>query len=370
MPGWRNGSGPVSGRPVISWRCNRLTVSRGIWAPLPWLAGGIATALAGCTTLPPVRRAPVDLDTHAGAAVVAGGSATLDVLTFNIEGLGWPARRNRAPFLRRIGARLAELNAKGEAPDVVLVQEMFSPAAVSAMTKAGYPYQAWGPSRTQKRRRPAPDAMAGPFRWKKGETGLHLVGSGLAILSRYPIVADASEPFGKHRCAGFDCLSNKGMQQVRIRIPGVPQPVDIFNTHLNSQGASRVPAARSGAAHAIQVDDLAGFVAAAGEPKVPTILGGDFNMRGAPERLARFDAALDRLTMVHRFCAAPASPCAVRVSWDGDAPWMDTEDLQLFADGARVRVTPIRVEAMFDGAASGPQLSDHDGFRVTYRLDW
>ncbi len=303
-------------------------------------------------------------------AAPAQGRATLDVLTFNIEGLGWPARRNRAPSLRRIGARLAELNAQGQAPDVVLVQEMFSPAAVSAMAKAGYPYQAWGPSRTQKRRRPGLDPIAGPFRWKKGETGFHLVGSGLAILSRYPIVADASEPFGKHRCAGFDCLSNKGMQQVRIRIPGVPQPVDIFNTHLNSQGASRVPAARSGAAHAIQVEDLAAFVAAIDGRKVPTILGGDFNMRGAPERLARFDAALDRLTMVHRFCATPASPCAVRVSWDGDEPWMDTEDLQLFADGSQVRVTPIRVEAMFDGAESDPQLSDHDGFRVTYRLDW
>jgi len=28
------------------------------------------------------------------------------------------------------------------------------------------------------------------------------------------------------------------------------------------------------------------------------------------------------------------------------------------------------VEAMFDGADGLPQLSDHDGFRVTYRLRW
>ena len=54
----------------------------------------------------------------------------------------------------------------------------------------------------------------------------------------------------------------------------------------------------------------------------------------------------------------------------GDAPWMDTQDLQFFADGERLAVRPVRAEALFDGGASGPQLSDHDGFLVTYELRW
>ena len=54
----------------------------------------------------------------------------------------------------------------------------------------------------------------------------------------------------------------------------------------------------------------------------------------------------------------------------GDAPWMDTQDLQFFWPGDRVSIRPIRVEAMFDGGPSGPELSDHDGFLVTYELSW
>ena len=58
------------------------------------------------------------------------------------------------------------------------------------------------------------------------------------------------------------------------------------------------------------------------------------------------------------------------MSWDGDEPWMDTQDLQFYADGRTVRIRPLRVEAMFDGGPSGPRLSDHDGFLVTYELRW
>lgn len=339
------------------------------------LIGGVALCLAGCTSLPPARLAtsqavPAPTPVVRRSADGASASTTLDVLSFNIEGLGWPARKNRAPSLRRIGVALAKMNANGDAPDVVLVQEMFSAAAVRAMTRAGYPYQAWGPSRTQRKRLPEEGRMESPFRWRKGETGLHLVGSGLAVLSRYPIVAALSEPFGKHRCAGFDCLSNKGVQQVRIAIPGVPQAVDLFNTHLNSQGASRVPAERHGPAQALQVADLASFVTVAGGGPTPKIFGGDFNMRGAAERLAGLESALGGFTLVHRYCSAPNSPCDVRMSWDGDAPWLDTEDLQLFSDGGAVRILPTRIEAMFDGSENNPQLSDHDGLRVSYRLSW
>jgi hypothetical protein len=49
---------------------------------------------------------------------------------------------------------------------------------------------------------------------------------------------------------------------------------------------------------------------------------------------------------------------------------MDTQDLQLFSSGEIVTVRPIRVEAVFDGSPGSPRLSDHDGFRVTYRLSW
>ncbi|MEH3105120.1 MAG: endonuclease/exonuclease/phosphatase family protein [Sphingomonas phyllosphaerae] len=332
-------------------------------------------ASAACTTLPPVRhehgplpaapRPPIAVDHAEGRA-----STTIDVLSFNVEGLAWPARRGRAPSLARIGRILATLNARGAAPDVILIQEMFSPAAVRALSRAGYRYRVRGPTRTQRRTLPASGRVPGPRRWGKGETGFHLVGSGLAILSRYPIVAESSQPFGSRHCAGFDCLSNKGALHARIQVPGVPTAIDLFDTHLNAQAESRVPAQRHGAAQALQRADLARFLAATGTDRVPAIVGGDFNMAGTPDRLAKLEEALAAYTMVHRFCAASATPCEVRLSWDGDAPWVDTEDLQLFRSTQDVSVTPVRIEAMFDGTAGQPQLSDHDGLRVTYRLEW
>ena len=62
--------------------------------------------------------------------------------------------------------------------------------------------------------------------------------------------------------------------------------------------------------------------------------------------------------------------CDVRMSWDGDEPWMDTQDLQFYWPGSLISVRPIRVEAVFDGRPGSPQLSDHDGFLVTYGLEW
>ncbi|WP_271300970.1 endonuclease/exonuclease/phosphatase family protein [Sphingomonas sp. CV7422] len=362
-------------RPSISPLTAKLTPSATRRATAQHIACALLLLVTGCTKLPAAKlasgAAPIPAESNVvHSADGAEASTTLEVLTFNIEGLGWPARRGRASSLKQIGATLADLNARGKAPDVILVQEMFSAAAVKAMTQAGYPYRAWGPTRTRRSRLTATDRMRGPKLWRKGETGFHLVGSGLAVLSRYPIIASESEPFGKNRCAGFDCLSNKGIQHVRIAVPGVSQPIDIFNTHLNSQKASRVPPERHGAAHALQVNELARFVAAKSAPRAPGIFGGDFNMRGASDRLAHFEASLSGFTMVHRYCAAPNAACEVAASWDGDEPWLDTEDLQLFSSGAAVTVRPTKVEAMFDAPASGDRLSDHDGLKVAYRLAW
>ena len=339
------------------------------------VVGALALAVAGCASLPPARLATDGIGIAPAPTITRSAdrqeaSTTLEVVTYNIEGLGWPARRGRAPSLQQIGATLADLHARGEAPDVIMVQEMFSPAAMRAIRRAGYPYQAWGPTRTQRRRLPAEGRAQAPYRWSKGETGIHLVGSGLAILSRYPIVATRSEPFGKHRCAGFDCLSNKGVQHARIAIPGVPQPIEIFNTHLNSQGASRVRPERNGAAQLLQTRDLRRFVADASGADMPKILGGDFNMRGTPARLARLESSMSEFTMVHRYCASPESPCTLSESSFENEPWLNTEDLQFFSSGSKVTISPVAVEPMFDDSASGPRLSDHDGLKVAYRLTW
>ena len=337
----------------------------------PFVAAG-ALALAACGPKPPLRVMACDAAPAASVTVAKDGqsaSATLSVLTYNLEGLGWPARKGRSAELKQIGERLAAMRKAGRGPDVILFQEMFSGAAKRAVEASGYPAIAPGPRRTTRPYIADQGKMAGKAKPLKGELGIKLVGGGLAIASRYPIVETALDAYGRRACAGLDCLSNKGVMLARIAMPGVPAPIDIYNTHMNSRGASGVSEARDGEAHARQAIAASEFIARTQDMAVPLIFGGDFNMRHSEDRWAEF-SEYHPLTLVHEVCIDPASACEVKMSWDGDAPWMDTQDLQFFADGAELTVRPIRVEALFDGGASGPQLSDHDGFLVTYELSW
>lgn len=336
------------------------------------LAGFCALALAACSPKPPLRVMACDAAPTAPVTLSGDGrlaTTTLTVLTYNLEGLGWPARRGRARELGEIGARLAAMREDGSAPDVILFQEMFSSAAKRAVAASGYPAIAPGPQRTTKPFAAGAEKMPGKSKPLKGEVGFKLLGGGLAIASRYPIVDTALDAYGRRACAGLDCLSNKGVMLARIRMPGVPAPIDIYNTHMNSRGASGVSEARDGEAHARQAIAASEFIARTQDMAVPLIFGGDFNMRHSEDRWAEF-SEYHPLALVHEVCVNPASGCEVRMSWDGDAPWMDTQDLQFFADGEQLTVRPVRVEAMFDGGASGPRLSDHDGFLVTYELRW
>lgn len=342
----------------------RLSVSR------PWV-GLLGFLASSCATPLPLRSmAPQDATPPVVAPAADGmATTTLTVLTYNIEGLGWPARSGRAPSLRQIGDRLAALRAQGRGPDVILFQEMFSGPAKSAVAATGYPAIIAGPRRTTRARGVTTEPLPGRSHIKRGEVGMHLTGSGLAIASRYPIIHVDMHAYGRRSCAGIDCLANKGVVLARISIPCVPTPIDIYDTHMNSRGASRAPAHRNLEAHDRQSLEASAFIDRTHDDAYPVIFGGDFNMRHSEPRWENF-SRYQSFDLVHRVCADPASGCDVQMSWDGDEPWMDTQDLQFFWPGDQVSIRPIRVEAMFDGGDSGPELSDHDGFLVTYQLSW
>lgn len=330
-----------------------------------------AASLAACATPSPYRELSCSSTSAPVLQTIYDGrkSTTLSVLTYNIEGLGFPARSGRAIYLRKIAQRLAELRTEGRAPDVVLFQEMFSGAAKRAIADSGYPAIASGPHRTSAPGNSNKEPLPGRSHIKRGEIGIHLSGSGLAVASRYPITQVRKQAYGRRSCAGLDCLANKGIMLAQISIPGVPTPIDIYDTHMNSRGASGAPAERNLEAHDRQAQEASQFINNTHDDAFPLIFGGDFNMRHSEPRWEGFSRYQD-LRLVHRICADPQSGCDVRMSWDGDEPWMDTQDLQFFWNGDAVSIRPVRVEAMFDGGPSGPSLSDHDGFLVTYELSW
>ncbi|MBJ7499599.1 MAG: endonuclease/exonuclease/phosphatase family protein [Sphingopyxis sp.] len=336
-------------------------------------AAAIMLLAGGCASWPKDRYAscPNASETPVITRLADGRqSTTLSVLIYNVEGLPWPARKKRGPSLDRIGQTLAAFRAEGRAPDIVLMQETFTSRAARIGAHTGYANAIGGPKRSDMVKDPA---VAGKFvaerRRKKGERGPKLMRSGLYVLSDFPVTEMVREGYARNACAGFDCLAAKGMMLVRATIPGVPSPIDIFTTHMNAGRAARVSLERSGEAHHYQALEAAHFLDEYHVPDNPLIIGGDFNMRRNPGRFDFFSTAVP-YTIVHRWCIEKPAACDVKMSWDGDAPWLDTQDLQAFDNGKAVSVEPIRVEAMFDGSDNGARLSDHDGFLVTYRLSW
>ena len=332
----------------------------------------VAVALAGCQYLDPpaLYRLAAVPDTPVGLARAPHVEPVrFTVLTYNVEGLSWPARKGRADRLRIIGRQLAMLREEGRAPDIVLLQEVFSRAAIDAVRASGYANAFPGPARSQRGGERAADLPPPPEGGRsllRGERMGRRAHSGLYILTDWPILRADGEPFSRRACAGFDCMANKGMTMARIAVPGTPVALEVFNTHLNSRGRSRARPERADAAHAVQLHELDAYIRARRDARLPMVLGGDFN---AGSERARFDL-LDSLAppgLASRDCAMEAG-CQVLLSRDGDEPWADTQDLQFFADGASVAIVPVRVEALFDWHVGGERLSDHDGLLVTYEL--
>ncbi len=339
-------------------------------------------ALSGCTALPPETNVDCLDATRPAIRYSADGTTALteiDVLTYNIEGLPFPARNNRGPDLREIARRLAEFRASGEGPDIILFQEVFSKDAARTVVDSGYRSIATGP-RTRTQQDPNTEgALPGRRNIFRGEIGRTFTSAGLAIATDYPIMGAGYIPYARQSCAGFDCLSNKGILFAEVAIPGVPGLVDVYTTHMQSQGSSRVIVERHAEAHRRQMNELASYVRSTSPLTDPLLIGGDFNMRNSDVRHYTFDrvtadaassnTAASPVGNVHRYCSEHRDTCDVRQDW-GEDQWFRVQNLHLFQSGSVVKVRPIRVEGMFDGGPSGPVLSDHNGFRVVYELSW
>ena len=194
-----------------------------------------------------------------------------------------------------------------------------------------------------------------------------LAGGGLHVLSDDPILDVRAAAYTS--CAGLDCLASKGVMLVRVAPPGAPGGIDIVNTHLNARTASRAAPAVSLAAHNRQTDQLIAFVEANHDAGTPLLVGGDFNVKGAPQRY--YHDALERpYTVVSEFCSLPDSGCGAGAPDATAEPWLASQDLQAFAGDGAVQVRPLKVETLFTAADPKARLSDHDGYLVRYQLSW
>lgn len=314
----------------------------------------------------------------AESAAVAPLSTTnpqLSLLTYNVHGLPWPIVEPRGDELAQIGARLAMMRSQGTQPSVVVLQEAFTPDAMRIGSEGGYRFIVAGPAADEQ----DPAAFTTTERTLvegasafKGETEGKWEGSGLRLLSDFPILSVKRMAFPADDCAGFDCLANKGVLLVTLDVPG-RGPVQIATTHLNSRAASGVPDARSILAYRRQVALLGQFLRRQVDPARPLILAGDFNVGDAPGRRPAIAAEVEGLEAA---LGAPVGEglrdCVARGRIDrpDEAAYIirRSRDFEFFYQGRTAGLTAERASIPFGREPDGSALSDHYGFMVRYRL--
>jgi endonuclease/exonuclease/phosphatase family metal-dependent hydrolase len=127
-------------------------------------------------------------------------------------------------------------------PDVVVLTEVFTPKGRSQFKSKRFPYRVDGP-----------------------RLGGRLVGSGLRVLSKFPILNYATLKY--RACKGSDCFSRKGAALVTVALSN-NKKVNVVATHLDASDRN---------ARLSQLKQLHRFTEWFEDESSPTIIAGDMN---------------------------------------------------------------------------------------------
>ncbi|MDI1295167.1 MAG: endonuclease/exonuclease/phosphatase family protein [bacterium] len=332
-------------------------------------------ALALITTLAMGASRPAILPAAPLSATPPPFTGDLSVLTYNVHGAPWPVTWDRPAQFDRMAATLAHLRRMGHNPHIVVLQEAFTQDAQAIGRAAGYRYIVDGPTAatgSTARADGADQLFAAANSWFKGEGLGKYVGSGLQILSDYPLTDVHRMAYPSFACAGYDCLANKGAVMASVQLPDRTDPVDIVTTHLNSRFASGVADGRSLQAYRQQVGYLTDFIHSAHNPAHALIVAGDFNVGWSTARRT------DLLDHAHRDWSAPgdgidnaydaARRTAMPLSKDAIFSRNRARDWEFYAPGKVTTIALRQIDVPFGHAADGSMLSDHVGYTATFHL--
>lgn len=305
----------------------RRLLSRRAWWVLGLCLAPLAAGLilvCSCAILNGRTPSNTDLATSALLAApppVLDQPVTLKAVTFNIWGL-YAVSRHRLARMHAIAEKLRELN-----PDIVGFQEAWVHSdhdiLADGLKEIGLIHREYYPS--------------------------GLVGSGLLVLSRWPIAEAFFHRYTKqgywYRFDQGDYWAAKGVCLARIELPGGGL-LDFFNTH--AQAGYGVPEYRQ--VRLVQMREHAEFVNAAATGSAPVLCAGDFNTRPGREDYQALvgGADLDRLT---------STSTGIDSILARRSPHYAYEVLE---------VTPIRQTVHVGEDTVG--LSDHTGYMVTLRI--
>jgi len=239
---------------------------------------------------------------------------TIKVVTYNIQAL-WVVGMNRPARMKALGEELTELD-----PDIVGFQEVFVPEnralLLECLKGSRLKYHQYYPSR--------------------------LVGSGLLIMSAYPIREvffhqyKASNPW--YRVWEGDWWAGKGVALARIELPDGSGFLDFYDTH--AQAGYGIPDYRE--VRKFQMGELARFVNASHLPTAAGLLVGDMNCGAGSDD---FEIAVTGAKLVRQM----AVPSAIDHIFEVATP------------PATIEVS----ESLEIRERNGLRLSDHNGYVST-----
>jgi endonuclease/exonuclease/phosphatase family metal-dependent hydrolase len=270
------------------------------------------------------------------------GSMNLRVLSYNIQGLP-PPIGDDLRRIEQIGRLMSVHRKNGQAPHIVALQEGFPDRQLNALIRAsGYPYYVKGP-----------------------ETGRgKVVNSGLYVLSEFPL-SSYSEVVFDH-CTGTDCYATKGVMRVRVHVPGVPEPIYLFNTHMNADMDPLIPISTTVTVRIQQLRQAHTWRALMNLKVGPQFFIGDFNFHPG-YRDYEFLRQTSDFRYVHEECIKRG--CSSNGTDIAD-DLTKSYDHQFYQPGSRISVVPTHLERNYSERFLGRPLSDHLGLEVHYRLEW
>lgn len=184
-----------------------------------------------------------------GTAAFESHGSELRLLTWNVFMLPTPIKFSKQKMRRK--NILKELGVLQDQYDVMVFQEAFIGLFRKHLTK--------GLQATH------------PFAYSMGQGGrIRVFGSGLLILSRYPI--EIKDEVYYKECSGADCFAAKGAFLAEVALPENKR-VQIIVTHMQAGQTQKKVQTR-----ATQVEQLRAFMEKNKRPNVPQILTGDLNI--------------------------------------------------------------------------------------------
>jgi endonuclease/exonuclease/phosphatase family metal-dependent hydrolase len=259
----------------------------------------------------------------------AAGPVEFSVLTYNVQARPWfDNSKHKFPFISPLLNRF----------DIVGVQECFKDHG-RLWAQADHPVKVYH------------SELRNPFK---------IVGSGLGILGRYPLVGTESMTYSDP--GDFqNWPASKGILMARFDVNGMP--VDVYNTHIAAGKKKDTYRAKS-----VQGDELIAFVKEHSPPDHNVIFVADFNMR--PSRGPEDKEENKDNPKVFVFDRIMESLQFRDVSDEVNGPTLTNIDRVLFRPGAGYTMEALTWQKdgpEFYDPAKEP-LSDHEPVFVSFRL--